>query len=522
MKPLIFISLSLAATSAAWGEFRFRDIDSKSVELSENGAPVFVYNHGMMLKEGTAPDRTRCCYLHPVYAPNGAVITDDFPKDHPHHRGISWMWPDVSVEGKVYDLWTIKGMLAHFEKFERKEAGKDSAVLATQAGWFIGDRKVAEEHVEITAHPAQNGHRDLDFVVKLLATVPDVSIRGTDEGEKGYGGFNIRFSPRTGTRLDTATLADSPDSDLKPNQWAELTGDFDGKKAGARITIDPSNPGSPNGWCLRHYGFLGVDYPGLQAAKLDTRTPVTMKFRVTLLAGEAVPNRPRVLVYTRNYTPDGKGYVHDNIVDSVAAIRKMGAESGFGVDDTADPNFFTDATLKQYKAIIFANSNNEAFDNDRQRDAFKKFIESGGGLVGIHSATGSERNWPYFWQVMGGRFLYHPKLQPFTVRVVDPNFAATKGMPASFQWEDECYHVELLNPDIHPLLVTDPSKLNDLQREKHPFGLVGDAMPLSWYMTVDGGREFYCALGHKKEHYKDPILYNFLLNGILWAMGEKK
>ena len=128
MKPLIFISLSLAATSAAWGEFRFRDIDSKSVELSENGAPVFVYNHGMMLKEGTAPDRTRCCYLHPVYAPNGAVITDDFPKDHPHHRGISWMWPDVSVEGKVYDLWTIKGMLAHFEKFERKEAGKDSAV----------------------------------------------------------------------------------------------------------------------------------------------------------------------------------------------------------------------------------------------------------------------------------------------------------------------------------------------------------------------------------------------------------
>jgi len=200
----------------------------------------------------------------------------------------------------------------------------------------------------------------------------------------------------------------------------------------------------------------------------------------------------------------------------------MGAESGFGVDDTADPNFFTDATLKQYKAIIFANSNNEAFDNDRQRDAFKKFIESGGGLVGIHSATGSERNWPYFWQVMGGRFLYHPKLQPFTVRVVDPNFAATKGMPASFQWEDECYHVELLNPDIHPLLVTDPSKLNDLQREKHPFGLVGDAMPLSWYMTVDGGREFYCALGHKKEHYKDPILYNFLLNGILWAMGEKK
>src|SRR5437016_12471059 len=82
----------------------------------------------------------------------------------------------------------------------------------------------------------------------------------------------------------------------------------------------------------------------------------------------------RILVYTRN----GKGYVHENIADSVAAIKKMGAENGFGVDSTADPNFFTDATLKQYKAIVFANTNNEAFDNAAQRDAFKRYIESSG------------------------------------------------------------------------------------------------------------------------------------------------
>jgi type 1 glutamine amidotransferase len=268
---------------------------------------------------------------------------------------------------------------------------------------------------------------------------------------------------------------------------------------------------------LRHYGFLGVDYPGLQAAHLDAKQPLALKFRVSLL-GAAAAEQPKkwALVYTRN----GKGYVHDNIADAAAAIRKMGAENGFGVDVTDDPNFFTNEKLKQYKVLIFSNSNNEAFTNDRQREAFKRFIKSGGGFVGIHSASGSEREFPYYWQVLGGKFLYHPKMQPFTVRVVDREFPATKGMPASFQWEDECYHIEFLNPDIHPLLVTDPRKLDDPQRAKHPFGLVGDALPLSWYMEYDGGREFYCALGHKKEHYSNPILYQHILKGILWAMGS--
>ena len=95
-------------------------------------------------------------------------------------------------------------------------------------------------------------------------------------------------------------------------------------------------------------------------------------------------------------------------------------------------------------------------------------------------------------------------------------------MPPSFLWEDECYHSDHLNPDIHPLLVTDPAQLEDPQRARHPFALVADALPLSWYQQFDGGREFYCALGHKKEHYSNPILYQHILQGILWAMGEKK
>jgi type 1 glutamine amidotransferase len=511
-----------ALSSVAMGQFQFRDINSKSLELSQSGSPVFVFNYGTMLKEGVPADRARCCYLHPVYAPNGVVITDDFPRDHYHHRGISWMWPIVTVDGRNYDLWTIKGILARFEKWDRKDAGADQAVLAFTDGWYIGERKVVEENIEIVAHSVTAGRRDLDFTLRFHATADHVSISGTPDVGKGYGGFNIRFAPRTGTVIDTATARNVPDSDLKPDQWAELTGDFDGSLAGARINVDQSNPDSPYGWCLRHYGFLGVDFPGLKSYSLAVNQPLVLKFRVSLVGGEIsrVPGK-KILVYTRNYTRDGKGYVHDNIQDSVNAIKKMGAENGFGVDATDDPVFFTDSTLKQYKAIVFSNSNNIAFASDAQRDAFKRYIEAGGGFVGIHSASGSERSWPYFWTVLGGSFLYHPKMQTFEIRVVDPNNPATKGLPATFQWEDECYHLAYMNPNIHALLVTDPTKLDDPRRAKDPFELVGHSLPLAWTLHEDGGRQFYTSLGHKKEYYQNPILYRHILGGILWAMGER-
>jgi type 1 glutamine amidotransferase len=247
-----------------------------------------------------------------------------------------------------------------------------------------------------------------------------------------------------------------------------------------------------------------------------------MLVAVGLCATLAPAQEKKILVYTRNYTPDGKGYVHDNIAASVAAIRKLGAANGFAVDASDDSTVFTTANLKQYRVLVFSNSNNQAFQNDAQRDAFKAFIRSGGGFVGIHSASGSERDWDYFQQVVGGKFKRHPKLQPFTVSVVDPKFPAVQGIPASFEWEDECYYVEKLSPRVKPILVTDPRKIVDPQFEKDPGDLIDGMRPLAWYQSFDGGREFYLALGHKKEDYENPILTRLILGGIQWAMGEKK
>jgi hypothetical protein len=88
----------------------------------------------------------------------------------------------------------------------------------------------------------------------------------------------------------------------------------------------------------------------------------------------------QVLVYTKN----GKGYVHDNIASAVACIQNLGKENNFKVDVSDDPNVFTEANLKKYQLLIFTSTNNDVFNNDEQRVQFRRYIEAGGGFVGVH------------------------------------------------------------------------------------------------------------------------------------------
>lgn len=281
MKSLILLLCSAALMPAA-GRFAFRDVSPASVELTENGKAVYVYNHGMMLSNGAPEDRRRSGYVHPLYTPDGVLVSDDFPKDHWHHRGISWMWPIVIIDGKPHDLWMFKDIHQEFVRWTAKKAGAKTAVLAAENGWYVAGKRVVKEDVEIIAHPAANGSRDLDFTLRFTALDQPVTLQGEMANKKGYGGFNLRFAPREDTVLRTPEGDHAKDSDMKPLPWAELAGTYQGKRAVVRISQDPSNPGYPNGWCLRNYGFLGANYPGLDQVRLEPGKPLTLKYRVTV------------------------------------------------------------------------------------------------------------------------------------------------------------------------------------------------------------------------------------------------
>ncbi len=233
-------------------------------------------------------------------------------------------------------------------------------------------------------------------------------------------------------------------------------------------------------------------------------------------AGETTP---RVLVYTRNgLTLEGKkGYVHDNIPTSVAVIQALGAQNGFAVDVSDQPQTFTDANLKKYRVLVFSNTNNEIFDTEEQRAALQRYVRNGGGFVGIHSVCGSMRAWPWFWSMLGGSFVRHPKLQEFAIRVVDRHHPSTAHLGETFRWTDEFYYLRDMPADLHVLLAGELASLNDPQKPKDEA-----TRPLAWWHTFEGGRCWYTTLGHRKEAYTDPVFQKHILGGIVWAMGTTK
>lgn len=272
---------AVAAALLAGAGFEFRESQPGVLELLEQSRPVLAYNYGLRGAPGVAEDRRRACYLHPVWTPAGVIVTDDFPRDHLHHRGIFWAWPRVKVGAETLDLWTGRGIRQQFVRWRRRQAQADRAVLEVENGWFVGPRKVLVEIVGIVVHPAQTGQRQLDFTLRLVALVP-LQIGGAPEQDKGYGGFSIRFAPRGQTLIRSDAGVEKTDSNMVPHRWAELEGDFAGRRAGVRIQVDPAHPGFPNGWCLRHYGFLGVNYPGLAMLPLEPGRPLVLRYRVTV------------------------------------------------------------------------------------------------------------------------------------------------------------------------------------------------------------------------------------------------
>lgn len=223
----------------------------------------------------------------------------------------------------------------------------------------------------------------------------------------------------------------------------------------------------------------------------------------------------RVLVYQRN----GPGFVHDNLAVSAQALRELGKKLGLSIDVSASSSVFTEERLKQYRAVVFANSNNEAFENDEERAAFRRYMEAGGGFVGIHSSTGSERAWDWFQQMQGGKFFRHSPMQPFTVRVVDSDHPATAHFPSTWQWTDECYFFTNINPRIRVLLTVETANLRDPKLGSAPGQKVGGTFPLAWCYEDDGSRRFYTSLGHKIEHYSDERFLEHLRGGLSWVLG---
>ena len=277
--------------------FSFSEKDGKLL-LSENEALVFAYNFGMQLADNVPKRYKRSSYVHPIYDAKGQTLTDDFPEDHYHHRGLSWMWPKVFVNDRRYDIWHIYGMRNElegihqvFENWTIRETGPVCALLGAKNHWELDDKqKVMDEEVLLRVFRQTDYGRAIDVKLTWKA-VENIRISGQDK--KGYGGLCLRFAKRQDTRITSQSGYEASDSDLRRYSWADFSARFEDspEHSGIAVFQHPYNPEFPAGWCLRYYGFLGVAWPGIEEVTLKPGEELTLSFRLWIHNGDAAEGR---------------------------------------------------------------------------------------------------------------------------------------------------------------------------------------------------------------------------------------
>ena len=221
--------------------------------------------------------------------------------------------------------------------------------------------------------------------------------------------------------------------------------------------------------------------------------------------------RPRLLVFTKT-----TGFHHSSIPAGVNAIIKLGQENDFDVDSTSNADLFTQDSLQKYAAVVFLSTtdNDDILLNNYQENAFQRYVEAGGGFVGIHAATDAGYHWGWYQRLVGATFNGHPEQQQASLHVVDKDDISTKHLPDPWVRKDEWYNFKNLGKDLHILLTID--------EKSYKGGTNGNDHPMAWYHDYDGGRAWYTELGHTEESYSDSNYLKHILGGIKYAMGDNK
>ncbi|MDX2196728.1 MAG: ThuA domain-containing protein [Cytophagales bacterium] len=205
------------------------------------------------------------------------------------------------------------------------------------------------------------------------------------------------------------------------------------------------------------------------------------------------------------------GFRHESIKDGKAALLKMGTDNGFKVDTTESSHYFSEDSLQKYSAVIFLCTTGDVLTFGQQV-ALERYIQAGGGYVGIHAASDTEYDWPWYAKMVGGNFQSHPEQQKAMINVVDSKHLSTKDLPTKWERFDEWYNFKNLNKNVKVLATID--------EKSYKGGNMGDYHPMAWYHEYDGGRAFYTALGHTSESYKEELFLKHVLGGINYAMGS--
>jgi len=227
--------------------------------LRVDDANVLRYNYGIVpapddlgkkVQEEQRPLYDRSGFIHPLWSPAGAVMTDIHPPDHIHHYGIWMPWTDTEFEGREVDFWNVgRGLgTVRFVKF-----------LSTTSGPVYGGFEAEQEHVALKTAEGEKAVLDevwdvrvynaggpgkKYYLVDFKSTQRCVADSPLHQVQYRYGGFGFRGSPHWKDENASYLTSEGKtrvDGHATRARWCDLAGVIENKWAGVTIMSHPKN-----------------------------------------------------------------------------------------------------------------------------------------------------------------------------------------------------------------------------------------------------------------------------------------
>lgn len=292
MKKIVFALLFIWSGFALSAQLSMQK-KADGILIQENNENVLFFQSEPKNKDGAYE---RCNYIHPLWALDGTVLTEDFPADHLHHRGIFWTWHQVWIgEKRIGDPWEIKDFEQDVVELEFLKTGTDLVKIKTEVNWLSGLWKkkgnkspYIKENTVISIHPKNGNHRKIDFEICLLALEENLKIGGSED-VKGYSGFSVRMI------LPEDVLFEGPEGKVIPENTAVKSPGFvnvsgsllqNDKKGGVVMLDNSENPDYPQNWILRPKNSMqNAAWPGNTLVTLSTKEPLLLKYSLLVYSG---------------------------------------------------------------------------------------------------------------------------------------------------------------------------------------------------------------------------------------------
>ena len=207
--------------------------------------------------------------------------------------------------------------------------------------------------------------------------------------------------------------------------------------------------------------------------------------------------------------------------DAIQFFKDLTIGNGFVFDTTSNMADLNAEKLKGYSVVMMLN---DFPHNQQQRDAFRTYMENGGGWLGFHVAAYNDKDthWPWLVQFLGGAVFYTNNWPPMPAKIVidDRTHEVTRGMPDTFIAPTNEWYQWKPSPRDNP----DVKVLASLSDENYPFGLKdiiqGGDTPVVWTNTKY--RMVYMNMGHGGRIFTDATQNKLIIASLRYVVASDK